>query len=240
MNSSLALQHSKIIDMKIAVLGTGGVGQAFAVKLTELGHEVMIGTRQVDKTLEKKEAGSLHAFLSSNPKVKLGTFAESAAFGELVMNVSKGANTPDVIKGAGEKNLSGKVLIDISNPLDFSKGMPPCLIPEYSNTTSLAEEIQKLVPGAKVVKTLNTMWNGLMVNPNLIAGGNHVNYICGNDPEAKKKVVQLLYEFGWRDENILDLGDLSAARATEATLPIWLRVYGAMKTAAFNFKIVTE
>ncbi|WP_317897282.1 NADPH-dependent F420 reductase [Aurantibacillus circumpalustris] len=224
--------------MKIAILGTGGVGKAFATRLTDLGHEVCVGTRDVSKTLEKDgEAGFKH-FQSLNPKVKLATFSDAAAFGEIVINVSKGANTMDVIKAASS-NLKGKVLVDISNPLDFSNGMPPSLIPEYSNTNSLGEEIQKYLPDTKVVKTLNTMWNGLMINPALIGNGDHVNYICGNDTEAKKKVISLLNEFGWKKESLLDLGDINAARATEAVLPIWLRVYGAKQSGAFNFKIVS-
>jgi 8-hydroxy-5-deazaflavin:NADPH oxidoreductase len=225
--------------MKIGILGTGGVGKAFAARLSGLDHEVMLGTRDALKTLEKKDPGSVADFLAQNKKVKLGSFAQAAAFGELVIHVAKGEHALEVIKNAGEANLNGKVLIDISNPLDFSKGMPPCLIPSLSNTTSLGEEVQKLLPNAKVVKTLNTMWNGLMLDPNLIAGGDHINYISGNDAGAKQKVIALLREFGWREENILDLGDISAARATESTLPIWLRIYGARKSGAFNFKIVS-
>lgn len=225
--------------MKIAILGTGGVGQAFATRLTGLGHQVCLGTRNVSNTLEKTGNGSMAEFLEKNPGVKLDTFAGAAAFGELIINVSKGANTHDVINGAGLANLAGKIIIDISNPLDFSKGMPPSLIPEFSNTNSLGEEIQKMVPTAKVVKTLNTMWNGLMLNPNMLADGNHINYICGNDEEAKKEVIKLLNSFGWKNENLLDLGDITAARATEATLPIWLRVYGAKQSGAFNFRIIS-
>jgi 8-hydroxy-5-deazaflavin:NADPH oxidoreductase len=224
--------------MKIGILGTGGVGRAIATRLSELGHSVALGTRDVKKTTGDPANAALHEFIAKNPNVKLAPFAEAAAFGEIVINVTKGAVTLDVIRLTGEKSLSGKILIDISNPLDFSRGMPPGLIPELSNFTSLGEEIQKLVPSVKVVKTLNTMWNGLMVNPGLIANGNHVNYVCGNDADAREKVKALLREFGWKDEWLIDLGDITAARATEATLPIWLRVYGAKKTGAFNFSIV--
>jgi 8-hydroxy-5-deazaflavin:NADPH oxidoreductase len=223
--------------MKIGILGTGGVGKAFAVKLTELGHQVMIGTRDVSSTMSRKETG-FSDFVAQNPKVQVGTFKEAAMHGDIIINVTKGSNTLDVIKSTGEA-LNNKILMDVTNPLDFSKGMPPCLIPELSNTTSLGEEIQKAIPKANVVKTLNTMWNGLMINPNLLANGNHINYICGDNSDAKNKVIKLLKEFGWRDDNILDLGDITNARATEATLPIWLRVYGAKKTGAFNFNIVS-
>ena len=138
---------------------------------------------------------------------------------------------------AGEQNLNGKIIIDIANPLDFSQGFPPTLVPALSNSHSLGEEIQKAYPSTKVVKTLNTMWCGLMVNPGMIGGGDHTNFICGNDAAAKEKVKSLLKEFGWKDENTLDLGDLSASRGTESVLPVWLRIYGALQTGAFNFKV---
>ena len=120
-----------------------------------------------------------------------------------------------------------RVIADVANPLDFSKGMPPSLIPSLSNTNSLGEEIQKTFPLAKVVKTLNTMWCGLMVNPVMIQSGNHTNFICGNDAEAKQKLIDLLKEFGWKNENILHMGDISNARGTESVLPIWLRIWNA-------------
>jgi 8-hydroxy-5-deazaflavin:NADPH oxidoreductase len=220
--------------MKITILGTGGVGQAFATRLTGLGHEVCLGTREVSATQTK-----LSDYFGKNTKVMVKSFADASAFGELAINVSKGANALDVIKAAGAANLKGKILIDITNPLDFSKGIPPSLIPELSNTNSLGEEIQKMLPETKVVKTLNTMWNGLMLDPTMINNGDHVNYICGNDDEAKTKVKELLKTFGWKEECLLDLGDITAARATEATLPIWLRVYGAKKSGVFNFSIVS-
>ncbi|MBA2613992.1 MAG: NAD(P)-binding domain-containing protein [Bacteroidetes bacterium] len=227
---------------KIAILGTGTVGQTFGTRLAGLGHEVMIGTRNVQEKLTAPgKDGAKNGFASwheKNPTIKLGTFEEAAAFGEMILNVSQGANTLTVLNLAKAKNLDGKILVDISNPLDFSKGMPPGLIPELSNFNSLGEEIQKTFPNAKVVKTLNTMWCGIMVDPALIKG-DHVNYICGNDEAAKTTVKTFLKGFGWKDENILDLGDLSAARGTEAVLPVWLRIYGAKKMGAFNFNIVS-
>ena len=130
------------------------------------------------------------------------------------------------------------MLIDIANPLDFSKGMPPSLLPGLCNTNSLGEEIQKTFPLAMVVKTLNTMWCGLMVNPGMIGGGDHVNYIAGNDMAAKSKVKSLLNQFGWNDKNIIDLGDISGARASESVLLIWLRVMGVLQGGAFNFRLI--
>ena len=230
--------------MKIALIGTGSVGQTIASRLVSLGHDVMMGTRNVADKLastSKDMYGNppFSEWHAANKDVQLGTFAEAAAFGEIILNVTQGGNSINALKLADEKNLDGKVLVDIANPLDFSKGMPPSLIPELSNTNSLGEEIQKTFAGAKVVKTLNTMWAGLMVNPTMIGGGDHNAFICGNDAEAKAKVKALMNEFGWKNENILDLGDISAARGTEAVLPIWLRIWNATQNGAFNFKVVS-
>jgi predicted dinucleotide-binding enzyme len=219
--------------MKIAVLGTGMVGDTIGSRLIELGHEVKMGSRTADNEKAK-------AFVDKNKgKASAGTFADAAAFGELIINCTAGAGSIEALKMAGEANLDGKIIIDIANPLDFSKGMPPSLIPELSNTNSLGEEIQKTFPSAKVVKTLNTMWCGLMVNPAMINGGDHTNFISGNDADAKQKVKGLLNEFGWKNENILDLGDISSARGTEAVLPVWLRIWNATQNGAFNFKVIS-
>ena len=225
-------------------MGTGSVAQTFATKLSSLGHEVMLGTRNVqDKLAHKAKDGMGNPPFSewhgANKQIKLGTFAEAASFGEIILNATQGAGSVNALKLADAKNLKGKIIIDVANPLDFSKGMPPSLIPELSNTNSLGEEIQKTFPDAKVVKTLNTMWAGLMVNPNMIGGGDHTVFVCGNDDAAKSKVKSLLNEFGWKNNNILDLGDISAARGTEAVLPVWLRIWSATQNGAFNLKVVS-
>lgn len=228
--------------MKISILGTGTVGQTIAAKLISLGHDVMMGTKDVAAKLASTNKDGITVFANwqkENSTVKLGTFSEAAAFSDIIFNVTQGANSINALNLAGKENLKGKILIDISNPLDFSNGMPPGLIPSFSNTNSLGEEIQKTFPDAKVVKTLNTMWCGIMVNPTLINDGDHTNFICGNDPEAKTNVKSLLNEFGWKNENLLDLGDISCARGTEAILPVWLRIWGVTKTGQFNFKIVS-
>jgi 8-hydroxy-5-deazaflavin:NADPH oxidoreductase len=229
--------------MKISIIGTGTVGQTLAAKLAELGHEVTMGTRNVSEKMAsttKDSYGnpSFSDWSKENKKVKLASFADAAASGEIVINATHGGSSIDALTMAGAKNLAGKILIDISNPLDFSKGMPPSLLPGLNNTSSLGEELQKKFPDAKVIKTLNTMWCGLMVNPGMVGGGDHINYISGNNAEAKTKVRELLIEFGWRDANLIDLGDITGARATESLLHIWLRLMGVIQTSAFNFRIV--
>jgi hypothetical protein len=229
--------------MKISIIGTGSVGQTLASKLSGLGHDVVIGTRNVSEKLASTTKDSygnppFREWHKANNKVKLASFAEAAAFGEIVINATQGGNSLAALNLATVKNLTGKILIDIANPLDFSKGMPPSLLPGLNNTNSLGEEIQKAFPQTRVVKTFNTMWCGLMVNPGMIGNGDHVNFISGNDTEAKARVRKLLIQMGWLDENILDLGDITAARATESLLPIWLRVMGVLNSGAFNFKVV--
>ena len=229
--------------MKIAVFGTGSVGQTLASKLSDLGYEVMIGTRDVNESKER-QAPDMYGnpgfgnWILENKKIQLGTFAVAAAFGEMIVNATSGGSSLNALKSANSEDLKGKIILDIANPLDFSKGLPPTLIPELSNTNSLGEEIQKQFPGSSVVKTLNTMWCGLMVNPSMIGGGDHVNYLCGNDNSSKSKVKDILKKFGWKEESLVDLGDITNSRGTEALLPIWLRVWALTKTGAFNFKIV--
>jgi len=229
---------------KIGILGTGNVGRTYAAKFIALDYDVMIGTRNVSEKLSdttKDAYGSplFSEWHASNQNVRLGTFKEAAAFGEIILNATKGSNSINALKMADINDLNGKILIDISNPLDFSKGMPPSLLPELTNTNSLGEEIQKTFPEVKVVKTLNTMWAGLMVNPAMIGGGDHNVFICGNDSGSKEKVKEILKSFGWTDSNILDLGDISSSRGTEMYLPLWLRILGAKNSGAFNIKIVS-
>ncbi len=217
--------------MDIAVLGTGMVGETIGSKLVELGHHVFMGSRTAnnEKALawEAKQYG----------KATAGTFADAAASGEIIFNCTSGGASVEALKLAGENNLSGKILIDVANPLDFSNGLPATL--SVVNTNSLGEEIQKAFPAAKVVKALNTIWCGIMVNPGMINGGDHHTFLCGNNPAAKTAVRKLLKSFGWADGNILDLGDITKARGTEMYLPLWLSIYGAKQDGAFNIKIVS-
>ncbi len=224
--------------MNIAILGTGVVGQTLAAKLQSLGHQVVIGTRDVAATRanDKPNAYGGPAFAAwhaQHPKIGLATFAEAAAQGEILFNCTQGAASLAVLELAGRSKLGTKVLIDVANPLDFSKGMPPSLF--VCNTDSLGETIQRAYPALRVVKALNTMNCQIMADPARVKGTHHV-FVSGNDAAAKDQVKALLASFGWRD--IIDLGDITTARGTEQMLPIWIRLWGALGTADFNFAIV--
>lgn len=229
--------------MKIGILGTGTVGQTLAARLAEAGHEVVIGTRNVEEKQASDQPDQygnppFREWQKAHQNIPLVKFEEAGKSGDIIINATKGGSSLKALKQVGNDNLKNKVIIDLGNPLDNSKGFPPTLIPELSNDNSLGEEIQRHFPDARVVKTLNTMWAGLMVNPNMLNNGDHTNFICGNDQQAKDTVRQLLKDMGWKDENILDLGDITAARGAESYLPTWLRIMGAKQSAAFNVKIV--
>ncbi|GAB4098572.1 NADPH-dependent F420 reductase [Sinomonas halotolerans] len=225
--------------MRFAVFGTGIVGQTIAHKLVSLGHEVAMGTRDPEATLARTEPDGygnppLSQWLAERPSVQLMAYADAAAFGEAAVNTTAGNGSLQALEAAGAGNLAGKVLIDIANPLDFSQGMPPALNPV--NTDSLGEQIQRAFPETRVVKTLNTMNAAIMVDPSLVPG-QHNAFVSGNDAEAKAFVVERLVEFGWPREAVIDLGDISTARGTEMLLPVWLRLWGALGHADFNFHI---
>ena len=226
--------------MKIGIFGTGMVGQVIAEKLDSLGHEVMLGTRNVQQSLareEKEGAGrpALKSWMAAHPKIAIGTFAEAAAHALLLVNATSGSGAMEALKAAGDANLNGKAMLDISNPLDFSKGFPPSLT--VCNTDSLGEELQRAFPELKVVKGLNTLTCFLMVAPRQLPGEHHI-FLCGNDAGAKQEVRKLLSTFGWADNEMIDLGDITNARGTEQLLPIWVRLYGTFQDPMFNFRIV--
>lgn len=226
--------------MKIGVFGTGAVGQTLAGKLDSLGHDVMMGTRDAQQSMAREGKDGmgrppLKEWMAAHPKVKLGTFAEAAAHGQLLVNCTSGFGAMEALKLAGEANLNGKAMLDISNPLDFSKGFPPSLT--VCNTDSLGEQLQRAFPQLKVVKGLNTLTAALMVAPRDLPESHNL-FICGNDADAKAEVRALLGSFGWADAEIIDLGDITNARGTEQVLPIWVRLYGALQSPMFNFKIV--
>lgn len=214
--------------MKLGILGTGQVASTIGLKLVQLGHHVMLGARTPNN--EKAAAWSSRAGKNGSH----GTFAEAARFGEIVWNCTAGAHSLAAIELAQADNLRSKTLLDISNPLDFSKGFPPTL--SVCNDDSLGERIQAALPDTRVVKTLNTVANPIMVQPSLLAGS-HDMFMCGNSDDAKAEVRLILEEwFGW--QSVIDLGDISMARGTEAYLLLWTRLYGAMKTGEFNVRIV--
>jgi predicted dinucleotide-binding enzyme len=215
------------------------VGRAVAAKLSDLGHEPTVGTRDAQATLTRTEPDAMgnpafSTWHAEHPAVRLATFAEAAEQTDLVVNATNGGVSLEVLNQAGARNLAGKVLLDIANPLDFSQGFPPTLF--VKDTDSLGEQIQRAFPATAVVKTLNTMNASLMVHPGTLADGDHSVFVSGNDEVAKKTVAELLTSMGHTD--VIDLGDLSTARGTEMLLPVWLRLMNALGTPAFNFKIV--
>jgi predicted dinucleotide-binding enzyme len=211
--------------MKVGVLGSGLVAQGLSARLAELGHNVVIGTRDADK---------LRGWQSSNQRVLIGSFVETAAHGELVINATNGAGSLSALTMAGESNLADKILIDVSNPFDLSNGFPPSLT--VVGKDSLAEQIQRAFPMTKVVKTLNTVTARVMTHPLEVANGDHHVFISANDMDAKIQVTELLRTLGWI--HIFDLGDLSTARGTEAYMLLWVRLYGALNTSMINVKIM--
>ncbi|MFI6439261.1 NADPH-dependent F420 reductase [Streptomyces sp. NPDC050759] len=224
--------------MRYAVLGTGIVGRTLAGKLVSLGHDVVIGTRDPGATLARTEPDGMGnppfaQWHADHGQVRLETFEEAAAFGETVLNTTAGERSLDALQAAGAPQLSGKVLIDVANPLDFSAGRPTF---DPASTDSLGERIQRAFPDAKVVKTLNTMNCFVMVEPTRVAGEHNV-FVSGDDTGAKKAVTALLGSFGWPEASVIDLGDITTARGAEMLLPIWLHLYGTLGHGDFNFHI---
>lgn len=225
--------------MKFAVFGTGMVGRTLAGKLSDLGHEVWMGTRDPDITRTRTETGGaggppFHEWHEQHSGVTLTSFAEAAEAAGMIFNATNGSASLEALRSAGPVVLDGKILVDVANPLDFSRGMPPSLT--VCNTDSLGEQIQREFPNTPVVKTLNTVTAALMVDPGKVGNGQHTIFVCGNDPDAKTAVCEVLAQFGWKD--ILDLGDITAARGTEMYLPLWLRLWGALDTGMINIQVV--
>jgi hypothetical protein len=215
--------------MKIGILGSGMVGESIGTRLVQLGHQVRMGSRT-----DNNERAA--AWVRKNgTTASQGTFRDTAKFGEILFNCTAGLGSLDALRQAEEADLNGKILIDISNPLDFSKGMPPTLT--VCNTDSLGEQIQQAFPRLMVVKTLNTVNCVVMVNPAAVGKGDHDMFVCGNDTGAKGKVTNILKDwFGWK--RVIDLGDITNARGTEMWLPLWIRLMVSEGTPMFNLKIV--
>src|ERR1700682_1770993 len=213
--------------MRIGILGTGVVGKTLATKLAKLGHHVHMGSRSAGGEKARawvKDAGG---------KSSEGTFADAAAHGEIVFNCTAGMASLEALKAAGAKNLEGKTLVDVSNPLDFSKGMPPTF--SVPNTDSLGEQIQRAFPTAHVVKSLNSVTAAVMVEPSMIPGV-HDMFVSGNDAKAKAQVINLLKTaLGWKE--VIDLGDIKGARAQEMLLALWVRLYMKFQTPNVNVRV---
>ena len=214
--------------VKVGVLGTGMVGSAIGTKLVTLGHDVKMGSRS--GTNEKAEAWVKQAGRGASH----GTFADAAAHGEVIFNCTSGIGALEALTSAGKENLRDKVLVDVAVPLDFSKGMPPTLF--VFGDDSLGEQIQRAFPETKVVKALNTVNCQVMVDPSRVPG-DHDIFVSGDDTAAKATVTEILRDwFGWK--SVIDLGDITTARGTEAYLLLWLRLWGTLGSADFNIKVI--
>lgn len=216
--------------MRFGVFGTGMVGQTIGSRLVELGHDVRLGARSSTNVKAKEWVQKTGARASH------GTFSEAAQFGSILFNCTQGGASLDALAAAGNDNIAGKTLIDVANPLTGTRDPHEATL-LFCDRESLGERIQSVYPQARVVKTLNTMWCGLMVRPRLLRESHSV-FICGNDVAAKSQVVDVLQSFGWTRDEIVDLGDISGARGTEMLLPVWLRVWQSTGSGTFNFKIV--
>ncbi|MBE7492406.1 MAG: NAD(P)-binding domain-containing protein [Planctomycetes bacterium] len=213
--------------MKVGIFGTGDVGRTLANAFLSLGHEVKMGAREaanVKAAQWAKEAGA---------KAGAGTFSDAAKFGEVIVLATLGSGTESAIRMAGPENLNGKLVLDTTNPLDFSKGMPPSLF--VGTTDSLGERIQRAAPGAHVVKCFNTVGNALMFRPKL-KGGPGDMFICGNHEGARKRTAALLADFGW---NAVDIGGIEGSRYLEPMCLTW--VLHGMRAGTWNhaFKFIT-
>jgi predicted dinucleotide-binding enzyme len=214
--------------MNVGILGTGDVGKALGKGFIALGHSVKMGAR--DARNPKATAWATEA----GAKASVGTFADAASFGELVVLATLGVANESALKLAGPERLRGKIVIDATNPLDFSGGMPPKLA--VSGNDSAGEQVQRLLPYAYVVKAFNTVGNAFMFRPDF-PGGPPDMFIAGNSDDAKKKVSAILKDFGWA---VVDVGGIEASRYLEAMCMVW--VLTAMRTNNWNqaFKMLRK
>ena len=226
--------------MKIAVLGTGMVGRTLAARLAGLGHDVVIGTRNPDATLARTEPDGMGTppyaqWQGEHPDVRLLPFREAGAHAEMVVNATNGANALSALNAVGADTLAGKVLLDVALPLDMSGGMPPTLT--VANTDSLGEQVQRAFPDAKVVKSLTTVFCEVMVDPGKIPG-EHTIFVAGNDADAKTVVQGILDQFGWPAPSILDLGDITGARAVEMYSRLFFTLADKFGSFELNINVV--
>jgi predicted dinucleotide-binding enzyme len=216
--------------MKIGILGTGMVGNALGTKLVQIGHEVTMGSRSAKSEAAQKWTSSL------GERARTATFREAAMFGEVVISCTDGMHSMEALESVGADPIRNKILIDVSNPLQQNKD--GSMILGICNTDSLGEQIQKAFPFARVVKALNTVNCEIMVDPSRVSG-DHNLFICGNDANAKREVAKYLNEwFGWKIDNIIDVGDITAARATEMMMPLWMRLWKTLGSLHFNLRVI--
>jgi hypothetical protein len=220
--------------MRISVLGTGMAGRTLAGALAVAGHDVVVGTRDVDETAARADVAE---WVAGHADVRLVALAEAGAHAEVLFNATSGDGTLAALRGAadGAAGLAGLVVADVSNPLDFSGGFPPTL--SVANTDSLGEQVQAAFPEARVVKTLNTVNAQVMVRPGALRGDHQV-FVAGEDAGAKTVVTGLLGDLGWPSSAVVDLGGIRGARATEMYLPLWLALMGEVGSPVFNIGIV--
>ncbi len=223
--------------MKIGIIGGGMVGQTFGAALAAKGHDVVLGIRNPTAAELAKERTYTQTLADWHAQtgIKVISMTEAAAHGEVVVNATAGMASIAALTLAGADHLSGKVVLDISNPLDFSKGFPAFLAAEYSTPESLGEKIQAAFPTARIVKGFNTIASPVMVDATLVPG-DHDLFIAGNDAAAKATVTDIAKAFGWT--SIIDLGDITGARASESLLPTWIRLWQTLGTPQFNIKVV--
>lgn len=223
--------------MKIAILGTGMVGQTLAARFRSLGHDVTIGTRDVDAARARTDQTAMGTpgfgtWYADHADIALATLSDAASAAELVIHASQGASAIDALTQAGADNLAGKVVLDVSLPLDFSTGMPTLSV---ANTDSLGEQIQRAFPAARVVKSLNVVNAAVMADPSQLVD-QPTMFLAGDDDGAKARVRGLLEQLGWED--ILDLGGIASARGTEMVFPLWMNLYGVVGSPVFGLKVV--
>lgn len=212
--------------MKIGIIGSGDVGQRLGGGFIEIGHEVKIGTRDPQKMADwVTKHGS---------RASVGSFAEAASYGDLVVVATSWAGTESAISMADPKNFAGKTIIDVTNPLDFSKGLPPTLA--VGHTDSAGETVQRMLPDAKVVKAFNTVGNPHMVHPDF-PGGRPTMFVCGNDEDAKKAVIGILTSFGWES---IDIGGIEGSRLLEPLAMLWITYYFRTGTGNHAFKLLRK
>jgi predicted dinucleotide-binding enzyme len=223
--------------MKIGIIGSGMVGRAFALRLSALGHDVVVGTRDVQATLKRTEPDNKgipawQFWAAEHPEIRLVPFPEAGRISEVIINATEGNNSLNALSQVSKDNLDGKIILDLALPLSYSPDRPPHLT--YANDDSLGERLQREFPGSHIVKTFNTMTHTIMLDPALLPAP-HTVFISGESDTAKSTITQLLEQFGWPREDIMDLGGIISSRGTEMYAN--LLFYIAQVTGSYDFNI---